>query len=474
MSIRRRSLGRGPDGERGAGLVIVLAIGAALLAMGALAVSLFQSSSTGATRHVRGEQALHAAEQGIDQAIGRLQDSAALSYNTSTPSALNGNVQLPDPPASVDTPAEEQAWLAANFGPSANTSGYGSGWLQTAPDGQFVSIRPASRKTIYSVSWIPTRANPKRVRVIKAEYLPANFNPIHAIQVGGSLELAGNSAVAGIAGSVHANGDISTTGNSVNVSKTVSTSGTFNPDPPNFQSVGGTEKAAPKISIPKIDPLKYWQDNHGLTQYSSAWLDFCTDGKVYSTVGATAPCTGPYVADEPYQGWDYNSSTNTWSYNSAGTFPGVFYINQANVKITGSPGSAGSPWRATIIASAGSTSGSCGHTYGEIDVSGSPVVSSYGAIYGLTMMAGTDLIIGGTTQAVFSGLYAAHEQVLVNGNGTLDGSIVAQDHCDTPGTTVSSSKVTGSMSITYNKDVTASVGTVVRTTLWQELSARGF
>ena len=79
MSTNRRPMSR--EGERGMALILVLIIGAMLLMMGGLALSLFQSSSTGATRHVQAEQGLQAAEQGIDQTIGRLQDN--LAYNTS-------------------------------------------------------------------------------------------------------------------------------------------------------------------------------------------------------------------------------------------------------------------------------------------------------------------------------------------------------------------------------------------------------
>lgn len=467
--IRYSQSGR-RERQRGAGLVLVLVIGAALLAMGALALLLFQSAATGSNRHVKGEQAIHLAEQGIDQTIGRLQESAALSYNT--------NVQFPTPPATVDTPDEEQAWLLATFGPGANTSGYGSSWLQKGPDGEFVSVRPSTRKTIYGISWVPNRARPKRVRVVKAEFLPANFSPIHAILVGGTLELAGNAAVAGIAGSVHANGDIETTGSAVSVSKTVSTSGVFQPDPPTFQSVGGTKNFAPKQTVPPVDPDRYWTDHRNDLAWGSGWLDFCGSDETVRVPDGAIPCAGTLAGSvsgsATYQGWDYSASTKNWSYNGAGANQGVFYFYRASVTIAGSPGTAASPWNATIIASSAPIASACGHEYGDIKITGSPKMTSFGEKNSLTMMAGTDLTIAGTTQTSLSGLFMAHEQLLVAGNGTLDGALVAQDHCHTAGTPVDASKVTGSMSITFNKDVTASVGTTVRTTLWQELSAAGF
>ena len=472
MRLIHNDRARRLDRQRGAGLVLVLVIGAALLAMGALAEVLFKSAATGSTRHVKGEQAIHLAEQGVDQAIGRLQESSALSYNTDT------NYGFPTPASTVVTPDQEQAWLLANFGPAANTSGYAASWLQKGPDGEFVSVRPSTRKTIYGISWVPSRAKPKRVRVLKAEWLPANFSPIHAILVGGSLELAGNAAVSGIAGSVHANGDIATTGNSVSVSKTVSTSGVFQPDPPNFQSVGGTENNSPRQTIPVIDPDRYWTDHHNDPAFSGAWLDFCGADESVRLPSGSSPCTGTVVGSVAgsgtYQGWDYKASTSTWSYNGAGDYFGVFFFYRATVTVSGSPGTATSPWRATIIASSAPIAVACGHQYGDIKITGSPKMTSFGENNSLTMMAGTDLTISGTTQTSLSGLFAAHEQLLVDGNGTLDGSLVAQDHCHTAGTPVDASKVSGSMSITFNKDVTASLGTTVRTTLWQELSSAGF
>ena len=48
------------------------------------------------------------------------------------------------------------------------------------------------------------------------------------------------------------------------------------------------------------------------------------------------------------------------------------------------------------------------------------------------------------------------------------------DKCHTEGTPVEQSLVAGSMTITFNKDISASIGTTIRTTLWQELSPAGF
>lgn len=462
------------DGERGMALVLVLIIGVMLLGMGGLALSLFLSSSTGATRHVQAEQGLQTAEQGIDQTIGHLQDD--LDYATSTSVSPTCGTELPKPPPTVTTPDQELQWLLANFKLSADVSCLPAGWLQQGPEGEFVAIQPDDRKTMYAIGWVPSRANAQRVRVIKADWLPANFVPTHAILTGGDLHVQGNAAVLGIAGSVHANGDISVSGSSVTVDKSVSTSGVFTPDPPPINTPV-TEKNSPLQDLPEFSPETFWDSSHDSPSYVNAWWDLCDDGWVREPTGA-APCTGTAVANannpSSYQGWSYKSSTREWTYSGAGVQGGVFYIHHGNVQLSGSPGTSSAPWRATIVASATPTASTCGNADGSIKITGSPVLTSYGEGQSVTMMAGSDLQIGGTTATQLSGLFLAVEQVDVTGNGTLNGSILATDDCHTSGTPVSLSGVAGSMQITFNKDIVAALGTTIRTTLWQELSPSGF
>jgi hypothetical protein len=383
---------------------------------------------------------------------------------------------LPKPPSTVVTPTQEAAWLRANFGPGADTSCYPNGWLQTDSAGEYAAIQPNDRKTIYSISWIPSRAAARRVRVVKAEWLPANFQPEHAILTGNALQMQGNAAVAGIAGSVHANGDITVTGNSVNVEKTVTTSGVFDPDPPTLNAGGGTTANSPRQSVPTFSPEIFWK-SHDSPSYINAWWDLCDDGIVRLPDGP-GPCLGSVAADANnpfgYQGWSYKTTTRTWSYKGAGVQGGVFYAHHTNIDLSGSPGTSAAPWRATLVASATPVATACGHADGVISVSGSPVMTSYGEGQAVTMMAGSDLQLGGTTQTQLTGLFLAVEQMAITGNGTLSGSILTGDKCHTAGTPVAQSLVAGSMTITFNKDISASIGTTIRTTLWQELSPAGF
>ena len=90
------------------------------------------------------------------------------------------------------------------------------------------------------------------------------------------------------------------------------------------------------------------------------------------------------------------------------------------------------------------------------------------------MLAGSDLELGGTPSTQLTGLFMAVEQMEISGNGALSGSILTGDKCHTAGTPVAQSTVAGSMTITFNKDISAAIGTTIRTTLWQELSPSGF
>jgi hypothetical protein len=145
----------------------------------------------------------------------------------------------------------------------------------------------------------------------------------------------------------------------------------------------------------------------------------------------------------------------------------VYFVDGANADIGKSPGSASNPWQATVITNGVSVPGGCETLYGDISVSGSPVMTGF--ITGLSLVAGRDLDITGNPNQSFNGVLAAHEQAFISGNPTLVGSLLAESACDTPGSPVSITTVSGSMSIVYNDNVDVQLGSLIRTSLWLEL-----
>ena len=89
---------------------------------------------------------------------------------------------------------------------------------------------------------------------------------------------------------------------------------------------------------------------------------------------------------------------------------------------------------------------------------------------GLGFVAGRDLEISGTPGSGFNfiGVHAAHEQFNVRGNARMEGAVLANDTCDTPGSPVNESSVGGNVEVTYD-GASVPLGSNIRTTLWLEI-----
>lgn len=439
--------------ERGMGIMLVLGLGLLVMGMGALAHFLFNSAVNTSANHVTYEQTLHLAEQGIDQTKARL--AADPGFDTD---GTFGPV-----PPTVVTAADERAWVAAQAAAALDED------LQAAPGGEVVAIKPSNRSTIYAVSWVPSRANAARMRVLKNEYVVEDgYTSQYALLTGGALEINGNAGVNGISGSVHANGDIDMQG-SPSVSGNLTTSGSFTSQ---GGSVGGTSTAgvAPQ-EIPEIAPREIWNRFARSLTYSGSWYDLCPDGTVRAPTGSS-PCAGTVLADASsteFRGW--RRSGGSWAFNgNNGSYHGAYYAYQGSISVTGSPGSTASPWRATLLAEdqPGSLVSGCQERAGgDVEIAGDSTITAF--FEGLTVLAGRDLKINGTPDQNLAGLFGAREQVGASGNATLTGAIIGGGTCDTPGSPVDVNSISGSMSLTYDGDLSVPIGGGLRVSLWQEL-----
>jgi hypothetical protein len=463
--------------ESGVGIMMAFGIGLLLLAMGVLALSLFNIGQNSAGRHLGYEQAIHVAENGIDTALAKQQRDQG---NYTTDAAWGGtNGQLP---AGTDTVAEEETWLRARAAQAeANWATLPSEIKGHSPEGDYILVSPSNRQTVYAVGWVPSITAPKHVRYIKTEWLFSTWRPDHALLVNGDLDLQ-SGQVLGLTGNVHANGNTHVQGGQATISGLISTSGTFSgttlPDPPNIPTA---EEGAPQQDVPVLDPREIWRRGTVVTGYQANWYDLCPDGRVrslYTGAGGivSSPCTGLTVDDASpgsFRGWSYGGSE--WDYNGSGNYDGTYYAYQGNLKISGNPGSGGTPWKASLIAEAapGPAAGACANTRltGDILVTGTPNTLPY--MTGLGYIAGRDLKINGNpgpgSTGIYSGFYAAAEQVEIGGNVSLSGSVVVQDLCDTPTSPINDNNVHGSVTITYDGGLDVLVGATIRSALWLEL-----
>jgi hypothetical protein len=487
MTTPRTAPARRLDDQTGAGLMLAMGIGLLLIAMGALAFSLFNIGQNSAKRHLGYEQAIHVAENGIDTALAEQQASEGTWHtddawdDVSTTTVEEGQL-----PAGTDTVEEEEAWLRQRALYAETGSNFAAltaaGVAGTSSEGDYVLVSPSNRKTVYAVGWVPSIANAEHVRYIKTEWLFSTWRPDHAVLVDGDLDLSG-AVVAGLTGNVHSNGNTSVQVNSTDISGLLSTSGTFSttggslPNPPDIANV---EAGSAQQDVPDFDPRLIWERGTAVTDYRTQWYDLCPDGQVHTvSAGQSEPCDGPAAADfvsgSDYRGWGWKSSTKTWDYKSDDTSDGVYYAYQANMDISGNPGlSSGTPWKASLIAEAkeAGADSNCSTTReeGDIKVTGTP--RSIPFMTGLGYIAGRDLKINGNPSSgtgTYTGFYAAGEQVEVGGNVSITGSIVVQDLCDTGASTINDNNVHGSVTITYDGGLDILVGATIRSVLWLEL-----
>ncbi len=442
--------------QRGTGLILVLGLGLLVMGMATLAHSMFRSALNTSSRHLAHEQSLHLAEQGVDETVAVLGSDPGFDTD-----ATFGTM-----PAGDLTPDAEKAWVTAALAAAPGAA------VKAAPGGEVLTIKPSGRNVIYSAGYVPSRAAPRRTRVVKAEYLPqSTYRPSHALMAGGTLSVSGNPLVNGLGGSVHTNGVLTISGNP-SIAGDLTSSGAMSQS--GNITVGGTKASGvPALDIPAIDPRTVWSRHAGSSLYAGHWWDLCPDASVRLPDGA-APCAGTVVAanatSTAFRGWKLSGSQ--WSVSgSDGSFHGVYYAHRRSIKVSGNPGFAGSPWRVTLIAEAeqtGTGAGGCRIlAHGDVDISGNPRLTGF--LEGLALMAGRDLKVSGNPTQSLSGVMAAHEQFNLSGNPTLVGSVIGESACDTAASQYHVSTVSGNMTLTYNLDLEIPAGGDVRTTLWLEL-----
>ncbi|MBI5778262.1 MAG: polymer-forming cytoskeletal protein [Planctomycetes bacterium] len=260
------------------------------------------------------------------------------------------------------------------------------------------------------------------------------YRPTSAVVVGGSLQISGNAAINGTNGSVQANGPVTLTGSATVAGDVTSTGSISAPG----GSIGGSSNPnSEETEIPPINP----------TQYSYlATHTFKTDGKVYDNLGVqiATPAGWSYSAGTPVSSAALGVWTKTGNDTSTA---GVFFFENSAVNISGSPGSAASPWPVTMIAT------------GYIDVSGTPSLKPNAGGGGIALMSGEDLKMrGGGGNLYDVGLYAAHEQISLRGTPTIKGVVLAEDFTDSCSLISTTSQVdvdiSGNTEITYNGDLT--------------------
>jgi hypothetical protein len=354
--------------------------------------------------------------------------------------------------------------------------------LITTSTGQVMVLKPSNAVggpgvkygRVYAMGWSPAYGAKEAVtRTIKVEYVFMPYAPQKAILTGTALTLKSTSTdvmgaygVDPTAAGVHTNGDLTVIGQPT-VTGDVSFSGSATGNFDNFR--GDTATKDKEISIPRVSALAFYREaasTNGATA-QGRWVDLC-DGEL-KDYGAAGPCTGAKIANAPFNGWSWKSSTRTWT-ATEDTVPGTYYAHEADVANgTGN----GAIANITVIASARNATDCGSKQYGNIvwDHYDTPA-PSFPNLFFLAdgdLSATSNFYSGQSAPGnVISGQYVAGEEILVwTSSSGLVGSVMARNQCPSDTGPVASNEVQGQI-IKFDPKAQSPFSSLIATTLWLE------
>ena len=440
----RHSLGKGFlsqsfQNESGVALVVALLLMAVMIALVPAAMQMTTGETDRTQNFKENREAFFIAEAGLEHA-------KALTEASSLRAALAGPDDLVTAISGITADDDDNGT-------------FGIGTQVTRPDGNLYDEVALNGNTYYIRAYDNDDGNADFdidniiilhsvgivdgiTTTVEAEVYNPPGIPVSAVTTNGNLTISGNPGITGNCGSAHANGDLDISGNPT-IDENATASGSYLAS--GSPSVGGTSGGSlPNINIPLLDPTQF----EPYADYTLA-----ADGNVYDA-------SGTFVGSSPWNGWDYSSPKWTLSGNSA---IDAFYYIEGDTVISGTPGSPGTPWEVTIVAT------------GFIEISGNPRFinkknpSDPVDIQNIFMLAGTDVKYNGNANQTIDGIIYATEQISLSGNPNINGAVMAYDSFSVEGL-VSQNGISGDPNITYGCGLTVPSGSVtIEVISWNEL-----
>lgn len=481
--------------DDGLGMIVVLGIMGLVSMMVITATLAAMTSLRSARSRVSNEQALAAAENGIDFGLARLQ-RAFDDYNADYPIPSQPNSREPSPACRADSVADpgafasadaERAWVRTHLAdllaqhPECVQRGGQGEYLVLKPSTPLVNGRYPKYGRVYSVGWAPSRGASNAVaRVVKAEYIFMPFRPTHAVLTGGDLVIDSSTTVTAAYGvdpamaAVHTNGVVSQIHGNPTVTGPVTSTRTSSGSSNRFLSnPGGTVGSKATQRIPRISAraLYFQASSVSPSVTGTGWYDLCPNGDVkpYSTNGPCQSATVLNSGSPTYRGWSYTSSDHLWV-ASRNTQSGIYFVHQGNVDV--GPGN-GSMANLTVIASAQNPDNCSSKRYGNIRWDHFAIDAP--AYPNLFFYADADLVTGanftaghGTTSPpVTSGMFVAGDQMqLETSSAGAVGSVVAGDACAS--SDWADHNEVKNPTVWYDPNSDSPFTSVISTTLWLE------
>jgi hypothetical protein len=371
-------------------LLVIASLTGVLLSIGTSEVAV-------SANHLRSTQALFLAESGLEDAFNTLRDTPAMT--ATAPTTLSAMTGL--------------------SGASPTLAAFGT---------YSVQYQKVGGNTVRIIS-TGTVANNGGTRTLTA-VLTNNFTADAAIITQSSFTISGSPTVTGTCGTIHSNGSLAVSGHPT-VSQNLTASGSYSAS--GNPVVGGTSGGGqPTRSVPSIVPSDFLAAAKAQLA-SNTIFQFKTDGRVldgYDNLVTTV------ASGATYRGWTFTpgSPMNMWTVTGSSADDGTYYI-EGHARVSGSPGSALTPWRATVI------------TTGDIEISGNPEIQTH--LPDTLFVAGYDVRVSGSPTLGFNGLIAAHEQIGITGGATISGFIIAEGASSVSGT-ITANETNGNAQITFN------------------------
>jgi len=518
--------------DDGIALIYVIFVTMILAGLATLFVAraVFESRATGTSANR--EAAIHVGEAGAENLLGDINNEGedfatkvVTEGPTSTSTTVADHVYDPDPALSgAALQSWEEAWVVAlaeadwELGQNPS-SGYATRVIQT-DEGQAFGIRAKysgvdeAHDAVFGVGFVPTiDADNRQVRVIKMLIARRFFSPEQALLTGGNLAFGGNGTIlapdcdatnpneADCIADIHSNGSIDISGSAHEIQGSVTASGTITGT---AQATGGQSGGEQTVTVPDVSArdfyggqnVTYNVDPGGQTV---AWYDLCPDGTV--RIEGSTPCIGTLVWEKTsqsstFRGWQFKNGT----WQGSAIEAGVFYVYQANAQVTGTStdtissdpsGDCYDPSQTvvacdqraiSIFVEADTTNATTETNSGNLEIRGNP--SMVAAFPDLLFVTDNDLKLQGTSSGgkttcdpttstctdaqSYSGLILVGEQADISGTVELKGALIVSD-LSAESTVVTSTKVTGAMTLDYDDNLKVDLSGRVTIEFWNEL-----
>ncbi len=256
-----------------------------------------------------------------------------------------------------------------------------------------------------------------------------------ALNVTGDFDISGNTTISGACGDVHTNGDVTLSG-ILNVSQDFTSSGAYNDSA--SDTIGGDSGGGfNDVPVPLIDPTEF-------EQYADYKL--ASDGFVYDGAGNFVHDANVNTTGTKWNNWHYELLKPGEWLLKGNTLDASFYVD-GNLMTKGVQGSVGNPWMTTLTAT------------GSIEITGTSMSANLRdpndpiGIQNSFMVAGTDIEMSGNSNQTIDGIIWAGEQINLNGDPNILGSVMAYGN-PSVSTLVTSSEISGDVNITYGCGMT--------------------